>query len=481
MPLSNQTFAAIDTGLFQELGELVRKLGEYRKHEGGPVLVMDEPWEQANEHCWGQIEKDPRSALYHLWYSCTRWKEDGGAEHDHVCYAYSRDGLRWSKPNLGKALHGGSSDNNIISEDFLGILGSFEDFHDPDPQRRFKRPYAKNADTTPQDCPHHARGLHFAVSPDRKNWQDTPESPIKLQRGIADTFNHGFWDPDLEKYVIITRTHKAIPGSDQIVRSVGRIDSPDFINWSPLETVFLDKEPGETVRQYYSMPTFKYAGGYVGLLYVFHSDPGGNPEGDTPIDIELAWSPDSIHWEEISHGQPLIERGEEGQFDHGRIFGLWSPHGLIEQPQELRLYYGGSSIGKELIFKKPMSRGIGLATFRKDGLVYLETPSNETVTAKTRTLRLDGRFLVLNANASNGRIRIGIEDLLGAPIRGFSVEDCNPLEADATSHVVSWNHNSDLSTLKNRHIRLVLEMQNTRFYSVNYISSSRPEDQHFKK
>ncbi|MDP6505511.1 MAG: hypothetical protein QF886_17950, partial [Planctomycetota bacterium] len=165
----------------------------------------------------------------------------------------------------------------------------------------------------------------------------------------------------------------------------------------------------------------------------------------------------------------------------GRIFGLWSPHGLIEQPQELRLYYGGSSIGKELIFKKPMSRGIGLATFRKDGLVYLETPSNETVTAKTRTLRLDGRFLVLNANASNGRIRIGIEDLLGAPIRGFSVEDCNPLEADATSHVVSWNHNSDLSTLKNRHIRLVLEMQNTRFYSVNYISSSRPEDQHFKK
>jgi hypothetical protein len=62
------------------------------------------------------------------------------------------------------------------------------------------------------------------VSPDRKNWQDTPESPIRLQRGIADTFNHGFWDPDLEKYIIITRTHMAIPGSDQIVRSVGPIE-----------------------------------------------------------------------------------------------------------------------------------------------------------------------------------------------------------------------------------------------------------------
>ena len=38
--------------------------------------------------------------------------------------------------------------------------------------------------------------------------------------------------------------------------------------------------------------------------------------------------------------------GEEGEFDHGRIFGLWSPHGLIERPNELCIYYGGCNLGK---------------------------------------------------------------------------------------------------------------------------------------
>lgn len=75
--------------------------------------------------------------------------------------------------------------------------------------------------------------------------------------------------------------------------------------------------------------------------------------------------------------------GEEGEFDHGRIFGLWSPHGLIERPNELCIYYGGCSLGKELIFRKPMTREIGLARFRKDGLVCLEASSDETTTART--------------------------------------------------------------------------------------------------
>ena len=87
---------------------------------------------------------------------------------------------------------------------------------------------------------------------------------------------------------------------------------------------------------------------------------------------------------------------------------------------------------------------------------------------RTRTLRFNGQFLVINADASEGRVRIGFEDLMGACIRGLSVEDCVPLEADAISHVVSWNHNSDLSTLDGRHVRLDLDIQDARFYAFNF-------------
>ena len=38
-----------------------------------------------------------------------------------VCYAVSRDGVEWKKPNLGLVEYNGSRDNNLVLSDAKGL------------------------------------------------------------------------------------------------------------------------------------------------------------------------------------------------------------------------------------------------------------------------------------------------------------------------------------------------------------------------
>ena len=72
------------------------------KKTGERTIVADRPWEKEGIDiycCAMQV-----GAAYHLWYPT-----DKG-----LCYARSKDGIKWDKPNLGLAEFQGSRENNIV-------------------------------------------------------------------------------------------------------------------------------------------------------------------------------------------------------------------------------------------------------------------------------------------------------------------------------------------------------------------------------
>ena len=54
-----------------------------------------------------------------------------------VCYAMSKDGLHWEKPELGLIDFNGSKKNNIVIEYTHGVA-VMKDLHETDPQNRYK-------------------------------------------------------------------------------------------------------------------------------------------------------------------------------------------------------------------------------------------------------------------------------------------------------------------------------------------------------
>ena len=107
-------------------------------------------------------------------------------------YAESRDGITWTKPNLGVVEFAGSRDNNLIWTD--GYLWDFTPFLDRNPRCKPEERYKTIAGGPPI-----ALG-----SPDGLRWKPLQDEPV-LTDGFFDSQNVAFWDHERQKYVAYYR------------------------------------------------------------------------------------------------------------------------------------------------------------------------------------------------------------------------------------------------------------------------------------
>jgi hypothetical protein len=167
-----------------------------------------------------------------------------------ICYATSKDGITWVKPELGLVEYEGSKANNILwrgsgtpSKDKEELWGGphgsgiFKDLREPDPNRRYKAFLKFGL-------------LSVAFSADGIHWDPAIACPEADSAG--DTHNNAFWAPTLEKYVGITRQWGKPFG-----RQVARTSSDDFINWKKCKIVLEGMDPR---YQTYAMPVFFHGG-----------------------------------------------------------------------------------------------------------------------------------------------------------------------------------------------------------------------------
>ena len=297
-----------------------REVHSVRKHPGNPLIVPDKPWE-ANAVQLPTVRYDRRTGLFRMWYASGVWLKlpSGKRARWPACYAESKDGLTWTKPNLRLFEYKGSKDNNLINlAGYLRSLVIRQD--DPDPASRYKAifwhepPYVRR------------EGYFLYTSGDGIRWKRIRKRPvlpmgIRSQRfptrGIGDSV-YVKWDPRLKKYIasakIILRTvpRKGLLDVDSLRRRTwGFLESDDLIHWSrPRMALYPDALDGPDA-EIYRHATFAYESTWIGFLGLMQT----RRRGRKTTEVALTTSRDGRHWSRVANREAFIPLGGEKDWD----------------------------------------------------------------------------------------------------------------------------------------------------------------------
>jgi hypothetical protein len=199
------------------------------------------------------------------------------------------------------------------------------------------------------------------------------------------------------------------------------------------------------------MPVFYHGGIYLGLVAIHDQDADR-------VWTELTWSPDTIKWNRVLPGTPLIGNdGKEGDYDWGCVYAAACPVFLKD---EIRLYYGGSD-GHHNIWRNGF---FCLATLRPDGFAgYKQKDSNKPATITTTPIDHGNKTLQISADVeSNGYVKVRILDK-----NNKVMAESKPLNGSLTDKKVEW---PDAFSLKKQGtVKIQFEFNHATIYSFSFI------------
>ena len=442
-------YLLLDSRIVEGVQNAELALGTVEKHDGNPLFGEDKPWEKRFDNLYANITYDDEEGTYKCWYSPfivdnsslgmtlqQRKEVKYRAPRDRemaICYATSKDGLTWNKPEQGLVEYQGSKANNILWRGVDNAIpggphgsGILRDLRDPDPDRRYKA-FLKS------------KILSVAFSADGIHWGPAIACPAANSAG--DTHNNAFWAPTLGRYVGITRTW-----SKSFRRQVARTSSGDFLNWEKTRLVL---EGLDGNQQTYAMPVFFHGGVYIGLVAI-------HDQGTDRVWAELAWSPDTREWHRVLPGTPLIPNsGNEGDYDWGCVYPAACPVFLED---EIRLYYGGSD-GLHTSWRNGF---LCLATLRPDGFAgYKAAAATDPSLVTTIPVFDTNAPLKVSADIANGG-RLVVRVLGGE--RNVLAES-EPLTNTVSDTDVQWLDASALDVSQREEKRLQFAFQEATVYS----------------
>ncbi len=431
----------VDDYLVASKTNVERQYHPFQKHKANPLILPDQPWEK-DVVSVNTVLPNEDGTGYRMWYYCWTYRE--GKRRSYNCYAVSKDGITWEKPDLGLTEGpDGTKHNNIVPGGGSSIIHT--PWH-PDPQRRY-----------------HAvtGGKYFAsASPDGLHWTRLSQDSV-VSGGDVGNFRY---DPHRRKFLAYVKVGSNVSGLSR--RSVGFAESSDITRFPELVRIMAPDDfddrwvnPNTVQRtHFYGCPVFLYESMYLGMLWIYEATDLEEGYFHGPIYTQLVTSQDGFHWhrQEGDRTSMLAQGKPPRSWDQGMIVG----QSMIRVGDELRLYYSGYDGPHDYL---PFHSGIGLATLRKDGFASIDAGDGpgEVVTRRIR----NGRDpLHLNYRAGGGDLRVEILDGGGRVLPGFSRDDCDPLEGDHVDRVVTfggkpaWPDNVDT-------VRLRFVMRNASLFS----------------
>lgn len=518
----------LDDRVIDRIEKVRRTLHRPVRYSGNPIIEADRPWENGPEGFdvslgGGSVLYDEEEHIFKMWY---RTGNDVNAYS--VCYATSKDGLHWQKPNLGLYDFHGSRQNNLLRPAVggTGLIrrpNIIKDYQEPDPEKRYKMLYMDEINSTDRSIERHLNRtqsfggtgnegnyvLRQAYSADGIYWrmnagEYVPFKPPLVPNGVL--FG---WDPRRKLFV---HYHKmTVQKRADVDGRTGRSDysfvsttSPDFERWGNTRVMprkIWDETPSNDPREPGSdTACILYTDDlYVGIV---HTGTSVLPEDvpDNMWDIyrwtgedgggELVMSRDGENWHRVAAHWLFLRPGLPGTWDQ-MVAVAAKP---IVHGNEILIYYFGTNIDSEytrpthpqhhllnkIVDGQRMGNAIGLARMRLDGFASLDGYEPQG-TVLTHALKFEGNRLIINIRAPEkpfgseaagkepyGVARIEIADSGGRPLPGYTAMDCDPFTGDDNQHVVTWRGNSDLKALAGKPIRLRIHLNNAALYSFQF-------------
>ncbi len=452
-----------------------RVLQPLKRHSDKAIINMAHPWEVGIGYT--SVYRDPKTGKYQLWYQAYAGNRAGDRKLKCVvCYAESKDGIHFERPELDLFPYKDQKKTNIV---LLGNAGYGDryccsvlvDPNESDPAKRYKMAYYDWSVVGKREEP----GLHVAFSPDGIRWTKHPGTLLKTSYGarfqlpfadelpyketpakgnlVRKTWSYPltlsdvidvFWDPVRQVFVLLGKFWLDGPdGTAGWKNGILRCESKDFINWSKPRLVLAPDDADDPEVEFHGAPAFFHKGRYFGLNQVLRR------RGKLAIDLELMTSRDGIAWDRPFRKEFFLPRSQPGLFDSRTLLSNSTP---IVLENEIRFYYGAANVAPLNGVKSepgersgvgmasiPLDRFAGLRPVDKSAQITLRKPLENIGQVTLKPLDLKGCTQInVNADASKGAVRVELLNEEGYRVRGYSKEDAVVLQGDSLLHKAGW-------------------------------------------
>lgn len=474
-----------------------------------PVLLLDQPWERGG-YITTFWDLD-RFRMYYMGHSLRDADDPDltpfGNDDLIVCYAESRDGIHWERPELGLFSFRGSRRNNIIwsgrgSHGFAPFIDSRPGCLPEERFKAFGRSRVRDPGTGEL-----WRCLFLSVSADGIRWRpvDGPKrfgSALDRDDGHFDSQNTAFWDERAQCYRIYFRSRRPVSDRSDLVgrddgeggrsrkaevRDTRTAISDDLLHWrdsrlleypgSPLEELYTNQvQPYPRAPQFYlGFPT-RYVENRGPLTddhrVMMEKRPGRYFQSYT--DGLFMSSRDGMTFRRW--GEAFLRPGmpEETRWGYGECYQsvglLETPAEVPGAPNDLSFFATEGRRHADFADSALSYRCIRRYTIRPDGFVSARAPlSGGEVT--TRTILAGGDRLLLNLQTSAaGSVRVEVRNEAGDPLPGRALNDGPELFGNALEREVVWP--AAQGTITDRPIRLRFVLRDADLFSFRFAAAN---------
>jgi hypothetical protein len=444
----------VDSFLIEKLDGAHLKLHEPRRE--GIALKFDQPWEGGFSG-YTTVIKD--TGIFRMYYRGLPVATRDDSADAVTCYAESKNGITWVKPNLGLFEVAGTRLNNVVltNRPFAHNFSPFlDEGHDIPSDERYKA----LAGLSPG-------GLHGFKSADGIRWKPIQAGPV-FRKGMFDSQNVAFWSAAEQQYVCYFRTLKKVGGEH--FRWISRTTSKDFRNWSePVEMEFGETAP-EHLYTSGTHPYFRAPQIYIALAKRFFPTKAALPEEQAKALVKNPGyriaSSDSVFLS-TRGGSHFDRTFMEAFIRPGPTLSDWVARdntpalGVVPgTAREMYIY--------RLSYYAQTNSHMTRYSLRMDGFISVNAPYGGGQLL-TKPFVFSGSKLEINFETSAaGGLRVQIEDENGMAFAGYTFKDCPEMIGDEISRVVTWPGGSDVSTLAGKTIRLRFELKDADLYSLRF-------------
>lgn len=443
---AEQVFFAFDDHNIAWKHNLTLTLETAQKHPENPVLRSGPPGAPDHGHAilYGTVLK--QGDTFRMWYLGMHETENKNGQPPGwwrpMCYAESKDGVKWTKPELGLVEFNRSTRNNICLiegephsmtrvNDFLSVLYEPEE---PDTTKRYKcafiahMPFEEVKGGRSKIGPNEKRWAAFvtATSADGLKWKCVGDRPANAGGERFEVSSlYRFGDFYYATGQLISPWSWRADGSE-IGRDMLAYRSPDFLIWSKAKALSyarpgqLSNPPVKGQQMHMGAGIWNRGNVLVGLHGMWQDAEQPPPKGKSwnlgvRIDLGLVVSNDGVHFREPVPGFQIIPRGKDGEWDDVAIL---QGHAFVNVGDKTMIWYSHWDTGGVL-----EDMDIGLASLRRDGFGSLSRKvADEEGHFITNTFKAKTIALNVAGNTPDAPLKVQLLDHLDHPLDGYVAE-----------------------------------------------------------